>query len=198
VGVVVTHEDYFEKFYLFTIDDSSGATIEVNCRKPQPQLQTTNTTTSNDTPTTQDASLLELASSVGALSIGTVVQVKGTLSMFRSTRQLQLERITVVRDTAHEMRLIAARTKTLDEVLREPWLVSASTQKRLRKEAHGEAENEQARTSKHRQRQAMRQAREKRHADEISKAYVREEHEREKAADVAREAGKLLKESTST
>jgi len=135
---------------------------------------------------------------VGALSIGTVVQVKGTLSMFRSTRQLQLERITVVRDTAHEMRLIAARTKTLDEVLREPWLVSASTQKRLRKEAHGEAENEQARTSKHRQRQAMRQAREKRHADEISKAYVREEHEREKAADVAREAGKLLKESTST
>ncbi len=29
VGVVVAFDEYFEKFWLFTIDDSSGATIDV-------------------------------------------------------------------------------------------------------------------------------------------------------------------------
>lgn len=93
VGIVVNLESYFERFWLFTIDDSSGATIDVICNKPIAEFEGANTSlapvmnNSNGTDgpgNNDDERLTELNKQVAEdVKIGTVVQVKGTVTFFQ-------------------------------------------------------------------------------------------------------------------
>src|SRR4051794_21105059 len=58
VGIVVGFDDH-ERFWLFTVDDSSGATIDVTCRKPE------NVKGQNEDTSTRPNSNAALAQDVG-------------------------------------------------------------------------------------------------------------------------------------
>ncbi|KAI1614952.1 hypothetical protein EDD37DRAFT_401650 [Exophiala viscosa] len=204
VGVIVVFEQYFEKFWLFTIDDSSGATLDVTCPRPEREKKDNANAMVVNVPTKpmpqrQPAAPAEpteeelLQKTVATLDVGVVVQAKGTLSTFRSSRQLTLLRLSVVNDTNHEMALVASRMAFLKSTLSRPWTLSESQLKKLHKEAQGEKEDENKRVSRRKMQQAQRRQREDRHARLISREYEAEEEARRKAADEAKSAGEALR-----
>jgi len=129
---------------------------------------------------------------LSTLSIGTVVQAKGTLSTFRSVRQLTLLRLGIIPDTTNEMALISSRTSFLNSTLSKHWLLTEGEQKKLYQEAQGEREEQHNRAAKRRKRDAKRREREERHARLIREEYEMEEQKRKRGAKEARSAGETL------
>jgi hypothetical protein len=204
IGVVVTVEEYFEQFWLFTMDDSSGATIDVTCPKPVKEkpvgaLPTAGAVKSK--PPTHDQDQEDdttrehhLQSTLSTLTIGTVLQAKGTLTTFRSTRQLSLLRLTILPSTTHEIALITSRTQFYTSTLSKPWLLSRTEEKKLRMEAQGEKEDEIEAARHRKKRTQKKREREERHRKIIEQEYEREEEERKTGAEEARKWGEELKE----
>jgi Telomere regulation protein Stn1 len=213
VGIVVGLDDH-ERFWLFTVDDSSGATIDVTCRKPE-NVKGPNEDTSarpkrsvalaqdaaaearkgknqerNDATTDETDTRLEVLSRV---DVGSVVKVKGTITTFRSVRQIALERLEIVPDTNAEVRFWTQRIQLFADVLSKPWVVSVDEQARLLEEAEGEVDDIKGRAARREKRLAKERTREKRHAEEIAKAYEVEEKGRERAAEEARADGLRLR-----
>ncbi|KAL4803521.1 hypothetical protein BDV18DRAFT_163078 [Aspergillus unguis] len=203
VGVIVARTDVPRRTIL-TLDDSTGATIDIVVlkentsstpvpapafapAKPQPSDGTDEKTAPKEmhvTPTTQSAI------DISPLQPGKLFQVKGTLSVFRSMMQVQLERFYSVPDTKSEMRFVDARTRFLVDVLSVPWFLEEEDIERLRVEADEEGakiEEEQARARSRGRRRAEREEKERKR---IEKLWEREEVLREKEASVARKAGR--------
>ena len=194
IGVVVEYEDYNEKFWSITVDDGSGGVINCMCWKPdKDQVKPAGGQNGDAMPEkTIDDEQQKRENVIKSIDIGTVVQVKGTFTSFHEVRQIQIERLTVVPTTNDEIKLIAARTKFLEEVLVKPWVVSSSRQKRLLKDVQGERQKDSEKVILLKQRQKKLEEREKRHADRIAKEYKRDEEQRAKGAEAARQAGKEL------
>ena len=211
-GIVVAIEDFHPHIFLFTLDDSSGSTIDVVWRKPKPQSQSQNDYTTTTLTTAEatakvktqrqereededeeqqqrredaDTPLLPL---LNALEIGTTVLAKGTLSPFRHTLQLNLLRLTVLTPT-QELRLIQSRTSFLLNTLSKPWRLSANAQTRLLKKASGERVGENERAARARKRREQKEKREKADAEEIERVWEEEETLRARLAEVARQDG---------
>ncbi|KIW34541.1 uncharacterized protein PV07_01318 [Cladophialophora immunda] len=220
IGVVVTLEDYFEKFWLFKIDDSSGAVIDVTCPKPEEKqgelgARPSNPGTRRATETVkqqldprsksrpkfhpasgEDGEATEeeqLQDTLSLLDIGTTVQAKGTLTTFRSTRQLSLLRLDILPTTTHEMALIASRTQFLSSTLSRPWVLTREEQRKLRDEAQHERADDIERAKKRKTRETKRRDREERHRQIIEKEYEKEEIQRQKEGQEARKWGEVLK-----
>lgn len=211
VGVVVALDDY-DRYRVFTVDDSSGATIDVSYRKPEqvkeqdensyaqlngnvalPKAAAAEASSTKGDGTPDEANaLVEVVSRV---DIGSVVKVKGTINTFRSVRQMTLERLEIIRDTNAEVRFWRQRTQLFVEVLSKPWELSAEEQQRLLREAEGEVEDTKGRAARRAKRAAKQQRREKRHAEKIAKAYELEERVRERVAEEMRQHGMKLKEA---
>ena len=86
-----------------------------------------------------------------------MVKIKGTLSSYRSTIQIQLERYFLVPDTTTEMRFVDQRVRFLVEVLSVPWGLMDGEVERLRVEADEEevrCEGERRKGEKRRRRRA--------------------------------------------
>jgi Telomere regulation protein Stn1 len=199
VGVVVALDEYNEIFWLFTVDDGSGETIEVTCPKPaktQEQVVDGDRATAKDKPAGDEDEINRLAV-LAKIDIGSVVQAKGSIGTFRGVRKMQLKRLAIVPNTHAEMLLIEARTKTLATTLSKPWVVSPANQKSLLEDAQGDVRVEKTRAIRLRDRERRRGEREMRHAQKIAKEYEHEERERQKAAEKAREAGRSLQMSRS-
>ena len=207
-GVVVAFDDY-DRCWVFTVDDSSGATIDVTCRKPEKVEEQKEEKSAQQ----NGHSALTLAATAKAgwkkddkvkgeanavvemlsrIDVGSVVKVKGTIGSFRSVRQIALERLEIFPDTNAEVRFWVQRTQLFADVLSKPWTLSAEEQKRLLEEAEGDAENTRGRAAKRNERLAKEQRREKRHAKKIAHAYEVEERERERVAEETRQDGLRL------
>lgn len=227
VGVVVSFDEYFDRFWLFTIDDSSGNTIDVVCRKPtkdRAEKIVGSISTFNDKredEKEEEKEILQLSSLViSAVELGSVLQVKGVVTLFRRSglgggnndlksnallnhtpreepvRQISLQRLTRLYDTNQEIGLIAARTHFYRSVLSRPWVLSRKELEKLHKEALGEIEHDKKRAKKTvRKRQKIIET-EKEDAMTIQREYEKEEQERQRDAEVAREAGRRLKEGS--
>lgn len=184
---------------ILTLDDSSGATLDIvvlirQTDTQQPSHPTTTTTKDPTTPThTSPTTSTEL--DITPLVPGAVAHVKGTISTFRSATQLQLERFWLLRDTNAEMRFVAQRARYLAEVLSYPWVLSAEEVVRLEEEA--EAREVRAESGRDRavRRARARGERESRHCGVIWRAWEREERERETEAEACRvDGGRLMRE----
>ncbi|KAL4920168.1 hypothetical protein BDW62DRAFT_23749 [Aspergillus aurantiobrunneus] len=206
IGIIVARVDVPRRTIL-TLDDSSGATIDVVALKGDPasiSIPTPASTNSNSVPGKEsepgnggDASRKEFHVTsttqtpfdISSLQPGRVFQIKGTLSVFRSTMQVQLERFFTVPDTKAEMRFVEARCRFLVQVLSVPWFLGEGDIEALRAEADVEGrriEEEQARVRRRARKRAEREEREKK---KIEKVWEKEEAMREKAARVANEVG---------
>lgn len=205
---------------ILTLDDSSGATIDIAVLKktsPKPSItsQATPTTSQGDPTTSQEKtawssfSLTAPAATsltqethltfkdhdeidISALQPGTLVRVKGTLSTFRSQMQLHLERFWLVRDTNAEMQFLDTRLRFLIEVLSVPWVLTDEEVEDL----HGDAErcDERVLEDKRRAERIARKRieREERHAKAIARRYEKEENERERELKKIREDGERV------
>ncbi|KAF9892133.1 hypothetical protein FE257_002539 [Aspergillus nanangensis] len=202
VGIIVGRTDVPRRTIL-TLDDSSGATIEIAVLKaPDPVADTYGingpTTTTHGGPPAK-AQKQQRASHIAAtpgtdldispLIPGAVVQVKGTLSMFRGTMQLQLERWAMVRDTNAEMLFLDQRSRYLVEVLSSPWRLSKEEIEQLEVDADEEEEKMEEEQARMRRRLRKRAEREEKDAQRIQKSWEREENIRSAEAIYCRDYG---------
>ncbi|KAK7631885.1 hypothetical protein IWX47DRAFT_788579 [Phyllosticta citricarpa] len=136
VGTVVAIEAPFPRFVLLTLDDGSGATIEVKIQRLLPdQLDETGTHETNTT-----LSNVRVESSIGVfdvyvdgilVDIGTVLRASCTLDSFRKVNQLLLERCSVIKNTADEARNWTATAAYMRDVLAGPWVLTAKEKAKL-------------------------------------------------------------------
>jgi hypothetical protein len=195
IGVIVAFDEYFDKFWSITVDDGSGEVVDCVCWKPdREQVKHTNRQEGDTKPEKIDVEQQRRDEVIRKIDIGTVVQVKGTITSFRDVRQIQIERLAVIPATNQEVMLIAARTKFLEDVLMRPWVVSANRQKRLYKDSQGEVRKKSESAILLRQRQRKLEEREVRHAERIAKEYARDEEQRKTDAETARQAGRELQQ----
>ncbi|KAK7736570.1 hypothetical protein SLS53_007002 [Cytospora paraplurivora] len=127
-GMVVA-VDEFPARRIYTVDDSSGVCIEcvVDVPKPDPKIRPG----SEDQP----APGIHRVRVPDGVDVGTVLDVKGGLALFRGNKQIKIEKATVLRSTEQEVacweRVDGFRRKVLDK----PWRLSDKTVRRCRKEA---------------------------------------------------------------
>lgn len=203
VGIIVARTDVPRRTIL-TLDDSTGVTVDIVVLKGDPAFISTATSSNsrtlkgaNDGDGDKDAtpkeyhvtSTTQTPMDITSLLPGRLFQIKGTLSVFRATMQVQLERFFTVPDTNAEMRFVEARCRFLLEVLSVPWVLGEEEIAALRVEADEEGckiEEDHARVRRRERRKAEREEKDRR---KIEKAWEREEALREQEARVAREAG---------
>lgn len=193
VGVIVAFDHYMEKFWLFTLDDASGSTIDVFCPKPDKDADPT---TSASTPPDPNSPTTLLTTLLPVLHLGTTVQVKGTLTIFRKVPQINLKRIFLVSSTAHELAHIRSRNEFFRTTLSIPWTVSERRQRHLLRQADNETVVQSDRDKRRRNRQLAREQREVLDQQLISQQWAEEERAREKDALEAKRAGEALRAGT--
>lgn len=121
-----------------------------------------------------------------------MAKIKGTLSRYRDTMQLVLERFSIVRETNEEMRFLDERLHFLVEVLREPWVLSGEEVEGLRREAEGEASRAGVERLRARERVKRKAEKEEKDLRRIMRRYESDERRREREAVLCREEGAEL------
>ena len=101
VGIIVSF-DNFKARWVFILDDSSGATIEVMCPRdtayiPNELCATTSETAGRlgDPDVARGKSVTGNKIDMGGIELGAVVKVKGGIGTFRGEKQILLERISM-------------------------------------------------------------------------------------------------------
>lgn len=184
VGVVVAIDDINFKYSALTLDDGSGATVELKIVRTVPgehgsKVPLSNTTVSNVNVISQFG-VFEITIDHQNLNIGTVLKAKGTIAEFRGVKQLELKRVQIVSSTDEEARAWAETAAFKVEVLSLPWRVTSAQhseikskikaeknrareyEKRLREYEAKRAEHEATRAAHQAQKEAKREARRRR------------------------------------
>lgn len=125
---------------------------------------------------------------ISSLKPGLVVKVKGTLSVFRSSYQIILEKFEIISgNTAAEMRFWDERSRFLIDVLSVPWSLTTTEVADLRKEYQLEEENRIERRKRAEEWKSRWEGRDERHRRRILKAWEREERMRRQEAERCKE-----------
>ena len=130
VGIVVAF-DVLESRFVFVIDDSSGQTIDVTCDRPksvQPRSIEPNYAAydiqsimaevprKGVTPSRKEVDL-------SGIEVGTIVKIKGHVSIWWGTKQIKLERFWLIESTNEEMNAWGETNQFLSNVLFKPWVL---------------------------------------------------------------------------
>lgn len=126
---------------VYTVDDSSGECIECMIDFPRPPPSSSNTIVgagSNSnlkaaaTTTTTNS---DTASRVPeGVDVGTVVDIKGELALFRDHKQIKILKTTVLRSTEQEVTFWAKLRDYRRDVLDKPWELTEKQVRRCRKD----------------------------------------------------------------
>jgi hypothetical protein len=220
VGLIVARTEVYQRTIL-TLDDSSGATIDVTAQQKVDLKSSANNTQAPDQGETDmftgqpiiefgthqtpwsafsitAPGTIHLTSTdrdeidISALQPGALVRVKGVLSSFRNTMQVHLERFERVADTNAEMQFLDDRLRFLIEVLSVPWILTDDEVEALQEAA--ERGDERAIEEKRRaeKRARKRMEREEKDARAIARRYEREEQARERELGALREDGQRI------
>ncbi|KAH7136000.1 hypothetical protein B0J11DRAFT_176520 [Dendryphion nanum] len=167
VGVVVAIDDINAKYTVLTIDDGSGATVEVKIIRLTPEVYDP-----VESPSNTVLDNVEVISRLGAfevtvdhhpLDIGTVIKAKCTLSEFRGQKQLELKRVWIVPTTDEEVRAWAETAAFKRDVLSIPWHIDSTLHKKIKKEEKADRrkadENERLRSEHNLKQRIRRKAR---------------------------------------
>jgi Skp family chaperone for outer membrane proteins len=136
VGVVVAIDDINLKYTVVTIDDGSGATIELKIVRIPPAernpVDTSSLTSLDNVKVISRPGVFEVVVDNLRLDIGTVVKAKGTISEFRGIKQLNLKRIWVVSTTDEEAQSWAETAAFKQEVLSKPWHLTSAEHRQIK------------------------------------------------------------------
>ncbi|KAK7992783.1 Protein stn1 [Apiospora saccharicola] len=126
VGVVVAIDSFYGR-RIYTIDDSSGACIECCVTlPPAPDKPDNNNPNPLLPPPPPDP--------YPGIETGLVVDIKGSLTVFRNTPQIAVAKMVHLRSTGAEVAFWGKIRAFRDETLAKPWFVDADTARRLKRE----------------------------------------------------------------
>ncbi|KAF1977591.1 hypothetical protein BU23DRAFT_527107 [Bimuria novae-zelandiae CBS 107.79] len=138
VGVVVAIDDINLRYTTLTIDDGSGATLEVKIKRLVPELYNP-----VNSPSNTEVDNLNVLSRLGQfdvtvddhiVDIGTIIKVKGMISEFRGFKQLELKRIWIVTTTNEEIKFWEALATFKKDVMGKKWHLSKSEGEKIKRE----------------------------------------------------------------
>lgn len=143
-GIVVAVDDYTGR-RIYTIDDSSGVCIECLMDVPRTDKSPTSAVAAaatgkagakRTTGKAADATAATPAKRAvpDEVDVGTVVDVKGGLSVFRGNKQIKILKATVLRSTEQEVAFWERIRKFRQDVLDMPWQLTDKEVRRCRKE----------------------------------------------------------------
>ncbi|PSR79214.1 hypothetical protein BD289DRAFT_485665 [Coniella lustricola] len=156
-GIVVAMDDYLNR-RIYTVDDSSGVCIECTVEVPKSGQQglltgieaatsaavtttTTTTTTNNNTninngtsTTNATTNQAKLPVPLADIDVGTILDIKGGLALFRGSKQIKILKATVLRSTQHEVAFWDKIAQFRHDVLEKPWYLSDKEVRRCRKD----------------------------------------------------------------
>jgi hypothetical protein len=176
-GIVVAVDD-FNTWRAYTVDDSSGETIECHVNIPRngpAQAGEANTSTEAQQKT---------ALSDGDVSVGDIIDIKGTIRVFRDRRQIKAEKIVHLRSTQQEVDFWGKIDELRSEILNQPWVLDSKVVRKCRREAEGYNEKQA--------RKERREKRERRRKKEEDERRAREEEERSAREAIRRESERRL------
>ncbi|KAL8797171.1 MAG: hypothetical protein Q9195_000638 [Heterodermia aff. obscurata] len=157
VGVVVAF-DVYEHRFIMLLDDSSGANIEVTCGRPQEQ----NADTKLDAPSTKTIRNAMMGKTtqgntvdLTGVDVGSVIKIKGSIGTFRGTRQIQLERLWIVRTTNEEASAWSKTATFRRKVLSIPWVLADQEERRAKRKAEGYEAKRKAREEHNRKKAVL-------------------------------------------
>lgn len=160
VGVVVQMVSFFRgKYTLLTIDDGSGVNMGVKIERKEERREGDAAWTENSHTEGVDVfveSELPVVLLDGKkVEVGEVVQVKGTLTMFRQEKQIVLKRLRRIKDTNEEAVWWSRMADWKRTTLSKPWVISdedkAKVDQRQKREEQ-ESRKEEKRNSRRNQR----------------------------------------------
>lgn len=179
VGSVVDVEIKAGKHILISLDDSSGACIEVKT-----SLRQVKEDDSAEYPSNTLVDNLDVHTSLGVTSVyinkepievGTVVKAKGTLDSFRNTRQLKLERIWIVKDTNDEVKAWSETANWKRDTLSKPWVLTREKREQIDEQIQRDEINERERSKRKRAHDAKDAEKKKRKLEKAEMKRKREE-----------------------
>ncbi|EME45026.1 hypothetical protein DOTSEDRAFT_33627 [Dothistroma septosporum NZE10] len=159
VGLVVQIDSFSDgKWTILTLDDSSGANIEVKIEK---RTRATGDDAQHPSNTLVDNVnvLIELGRptilvNAKPLELGTVIGAQGIITTFRQSRQLSLKRIFRVKDTNEEALHWGKAVDWKQKILSNRWVLSRQQQDAIDEQVRQEERKEQERARLHRKKQA--------------------------------------------
>lgn len=130
VGVVVAIDDITSKYSALTLDDGSGATIELKIVRRIADQQSSerylSNTTINNVNVISHFGVFEIIVDNVTVDIGTVLKAKGTISEFRGVKQLELRRVQIVSSTDEEAQAWAESAAFKAKTLSNKWRVTSA------------------------------------------------------------------------
>ena len=203
-GVVVEVNEYNPKYYSFILDDSSGETIEVTYPRPAGSIQdpahgavlnavpTSKATISSAGTKKLDSEEIEMHQILAHLDVGSIVKVKGHITIFRDYRQIRLDRIRKVTGTIEESSFWTAMGEFRDSVLSKPWVLTDADITRAKVKAQERRAEQDAEEVRAKERTKRRAEIEEKTRIKLERRYRKEEAKRAEEAVKAREAGSAL------
>lgn len=147
VGVIVAIDDINIRYTVLTIDDGSGANIELKIVRIPPlehnPVDTSSSTTIENVTVISRFGIFKVLIDQQSLEIGTVVKAKGTISEFRGIKQLDLKRLWVVTSTNEEVQAWAGAATFKEAVLSKPWHISSTEGRKIKSSIRAEKRKEQ-------------------------------------------------------
>jgi len=138
VGFVAEIDLKGGKWILITLDDSSGRCIEIKTSlrqlKPDDHAEYPSNTVIDNLDAHVKFGAPSLFIDKNSVDIGSIIKAKGTIDSFRNTRQLKLERVSVVKDTSEEVEAWASTSAWKRNVLSKPWVMTLDRRKQLDKQ----------------------------------------------------------------
>ncbi|KAJ4408341.1 hypothetical protein N0V91_003345 [Didymella pomorum] len=130
VGVVVAIDDITSKYSALTLDDGSGATIELKIVRriadQQSSEQYPSNTTIDNVHVISQFGVFDIVVDNVNVDIGTVLKAKGTISEFRGVKQLELRRVQIVSSTNEESQAWAESAAFKTKVLSNKWRITSA------------------------------------------------------------------------
>ncbi|KAK1495380.1 DnaJ domain-containing protein [Colletotrichum tamarilloi] len=151
IGIVVAVDD-FPGRRIYTVDDSSGACIECTVATKTPPSDNSATNLDTNGWFTKRPQPQPPADCVD-VDVGTVIDIKGGLAMFREEMQIRIEKVKILRSTEEEVALWEKRTRFRNEVLLPPWVLSERQIRKCKKEGMRDAESEERKRKRERRRE---------------------------------------------
>jgi hypothetical protein len=185
VGVVVAIDDINVKYTVLTLDDGSGANIEVKIVRLTPNvcnpIESPSNTMIDNVNVVSHLGVFEVTVDHKQVDIGTVIKAKATLCEFRGAKQLELKRVWIIPTTTEEAQAWAETAVFKQNTLSKPWHLSSAEHKTITKEIKAERKKvqtyERLKAEHEKKRRAQTKVREEYLAQKEAKMEVRRRKE---------------------
>ncbi|KAF4555936.1 Hypothetical protein D9617_2g059010 [Elsinoe fawcettii] len=137
VGIIVSIEAASSGPTMITLDDSSGACIDLVVKRDKSSDDPGHTKTEKLTisyttgPMGPILNPIKLSLDGQHLQPGLLVKAKGTFSSFRGIRQIDLKRLAIVKNTTEEIAAWQAEGKSRKDIFSKPWILTEADRKRI-------------------------------------------------------------------